>query len=231
MRFNLIAILVFVTFMTFAQEHFREPFIEVSGSAQMEVEPNEITLWIRLREFEENKTKTPLEKLDQDFLTALRSAGIDRKRLELADAGSNLSKLGKKDKDAFREKSYQLKITGAAELEKFLEKIEPVKVDQVKIIRVNHSEIEKLKLDLKVKALQAARGKAETLLKSVGTEIGKTLMVREWDNEPIQPFAQNANVYLKARDAAGITDIPEESDISFRKIQLRAQVTAQFEIK
>lgn len=215
---------------TFAQETFKgEHFIEVSGSAQMEIEPNEIFLFIRLREFEENRNKVQLEKLDQDFLAALKAAGIDKKNLTLADAGSKLGKLGRKDKDAFREKSYELKLTNAAELEKFLDKLEPVKVEQVSLTRLNHSDMEKFRTELKVKALQAAQTKAQTLLKSIGSDIGKPIMVREWDNEIIQPMGdmRMANMVYKG----GIEAQAEEQQVEFKKMKLRAQITAQFEIK
>ncbi|HEU5290322.1 MAG TPA: SIMPL domain-containing protein, partial [Cyclobacteriaceae bacterium] len=139
--------------------------------------------------------------------------------------GSRLDKLTKKEKDAFREKTYQLKLTSAAELEKFLTKLEPVKVDYVDVTRLHHSDFEKIKLELKVKALQIAKVKAETLLKSIGAEIGKPIMVREIDYEPYQPQMRAANMMVRG-------DMPgEESQIGFRKIRLQAQVTAQFEIK
>lgn len=229
MRFTWILMFLMVAAVTLrAQEGFKgEHFIEVSGTAQMEVEPNEITVFIRLREFEENKQKTNLEKLDQDFLAALKNAGIDKKRLELYGVGSKLEKLGKKEKDAFREKSYQIKLTGGAELEKFLEKLEPVKVEQVNIIKIHHTELEKLKLDLKIKALQAAKAKADALIKSIGGEIGKTLMVREWEEHVPGPMVANAMYRMEA----GAGDMAQEDATSFRKIQLRSQVTAQFEIK
>ncbi|HYG20178.1 MAG TPA: SIMPL domain-containing protein [Ohtaekwangia sp.] len=234
MRLTMITLFLLGTMSAFAQEGFTgfkgEHFIEVSGTAEMEIEPNEITLLIRLREFEENKQKVQLEKLDQDFLAALKNAGIDRKRLELADAGSKLSKLGRRDKDAFREKSYQLKLTGAPELEKFLEKLEPVKVDQVTITRLHHTELEKLKMDLKIKALQAARTKAETLLKSINNEIGRTLMVREWEEQPIQPMMDMAaNVYMRKQEFSADGEAAETA--SFRKLRLKSHVAAQFEIK
>lgn len=231
MRLNILIILLFFASLpTFSQEVFKgEHFIEVTGSAEMEVEPNEIFLFIRLREFEENRAKVPLEKLDQAFLQAVKAANIDRKNLTLADAGSNLSKIRRKDKDAFREKSYELKLTSAAELEKFLEKIEPVKVDRLDLTRLHHTDMEKFKIDLKVKALQAAQTKASTLLKSIGSEIGKPLMVRDWDQDPIQPLPQaRANVMYKAELADA--DMTEEQ-VAFRKLKLRAQITAQFEIK
>ena len=219
-----------VSMGAYAQEVFKgEHFIEVTGTAETEIDPNEITLNIRLREFEENKSKVALEKIDQDFLNALKAAGIDRKRLTLADAGSRLSKLGKRDKDAFREKTYEVVLTSASELEKFLEKIEPVKVDLIRITRVHNTELEKHKLDLKVKALQVAKSKAETLIRSIGSELGKPLMVREWDQDPVHPMPLEPNVYMKAQ--ANDMALEAEPAMTFRKIRLRSQVSAQFEIK
>ena len=92
MRANLL-IMIFLIAVTAAvgQEFVKqEHFIEVTGSAEMEVEPNEIFLFIRLKEFEENRAKVPLEKLDQQFLQAVKSANIDRKNLTIADGGSSL---------------------------------------------------------------------------------------------------------------------------------------------
>ncbi len=225
-----IILLLMASVTTFGQEVFKgEHFIEVTGSSEMEVEPNEIFLYIRLREFEENRAKVSLEKLDQEFLQALKAANIDRKNLTLADAGSTLDKIRRRDKDAFREKSYELKLTSAAELEKFLVKIEPVKVQQLDLTRLHHTDMEKFKIDLKVKALQAAQTKASTLLKSIGAEIGKPIMVRDWDQDPVQPLpqARMANVMYKAEGA----DMDVEEQVGFRKLKLRAQITAQFEIK
>ena len=225
----LVVLLLIIPFVGMAQEGFKgEHFIEVTGKAEMEIEPNEIFVVTRLKEFEENKQKTSLEKLDKDFFNALKEAGIDRKRVELADVGSKLGKIGKRDKDSFREKSYQIKLTSGQELEKFLEKLEPVKVDMVDIVKLSHSDLEKMRTDLKIKALQTAKVKAEALLKSIGSEVGKTLMVRDWDMEPVQPMMQ-----MKAqRFEGGVMDQEDQPDpIAFRKIKLQSQITAQFEIK
>ncbi len=206
-----------------------EHFIEVAGTAFQEVEPNEIFFIVRLKEFEENREKTSLEKLDKDFLNALKEAGIDRKRLELADVGSSIGKIGRKDKDAFREKTYQIKLTSASELEKLIEKLNPVKVDLADIIKLSHSDLEKIRMELKAKALQAAKTKAEYLLKSIGSEIGKPLMVRDWD-EPAQPMMEYANVRMM-KNLDGELAQEQAPQIGFRKIKLQAQITAQFEIK
>ncbi len=232
MRFNIaILFFLFASVVALGQDVFKgEHYIEVTGSAEMEVEPNEIFLFIKLKEFEENRSKVALEKLDKQFLDAVKAANIDRKNLTLADAGSTLDKIRRRDKDAFREKSYEVKLTSAAELEKFLEKIEPVKVYQLDLTRLHHTDMEKFKIDLKVKALQAAQSKASTLLKSIGAEIGKPIMVRDWDQDPVQPLPQvRANVMYKTESMAA--DGMEEQQTAFRKLRLRAQITAQFAIK
>jgi hypothetical protein len=218
--------------VVFAQEGFKgEHFIEVTGTAKQELEPNEIYLSVQLREFEENRDKVMLEKLDKDFWDAIKNAGIDKKNVTLANAGSQIGKLGRKDKDAFREKTYQVKLTSAAELSKFLEKIEPVKTNLVSITKLGHTDLEKIKLDLKVKALQAAKAKADVMVKAIGAETGKPLMIREFDNY-YQPMDMTANVMVRqAYNQAGLENQAEEDPTAFRKITLQAQVTAQFEIK
>ena len=113
---------------------------------------------------------------------------------------------------------------------RILESLEPVKVDQLDLTRLHHTDMEKFKIDLKVKALQAAQSKASTLLKAVNAEIGKPIMVRDWDQDPVQPLPQaRANVMMYKNAEA--MDMVEEEQIGFRKLKLRAQITAQFEIK
>jgi uncharacterized protein len=224
---RLIAIpFLLLPFLLTAQETFKEHFIEVTGTAEREIEPNEIYVVVRLKEFEENRQKTSLENLEKDFYNAVKNAGIDRKRVELAGAGSDLEKFRRKDKEAFREKTFQIKLTSAAELEKFIENLSPVKVDSMDIIRLHHTDYEKFKLELKIEALKIAKSKAETLLQSIGAEIGKPLMVRDFDFP--QPYMEmTANVRsFKMQDQA-----QAEQPIGFRKIKMQAQITAQFEIK
>jgi uncharacterized protein YggE len=231
-RILFVALVLFSTVAFAQQELFRgEHFIEVSGNAQQEIEPNEIYVRISLLEFEENRAKIALEKLDKDFLDALKNAGIDKKRLELATVGADLGKLGRKDKDSFREKVYQLKLTSGTELTTLVEKLSTVKVNDIAVTRVSHSELEKLRLDLKIKALQAARDKADALAKSIGASIGAPLMIREFENNPF-PMVEVANFRVRTQAYDGAYNgAAAEEPTAFRKITIQAQVTAQFLIK
>lgn len=226
---NLIAIaLLLIPFGLAAQDTSKEPFIEVTGTAYREIEPNEIYVQIRLKEFEENRQKTALEKLEKEFYDAMKKAGIDRKRIELADVGSDLEKFRRKDKEAFREKTFQIKLANATELERFIQALSPVKVDAVDITRLHHSDYEKIKLELKIEALKAARSKAEALLQSIGSSVGKPLIVRDFDFG--QPYMETANVVLR-KSAMATSDMPPEETTAFRKIKMQAQITAQFGIE
>lgn len=229
MRYRLILIaLLLAPVSLLAQENFKEPFIEVTGTAYREIEPNEIFVTIRIKEFEENRQKTSLETLEKEFFNAVRAAGIDRNRVELADAGSDLGKFRRKDKEAFREKTFQIKLTSARELERFIETLSDVKVDSVNITRLHHTDYEKLKLELKIEALKAARAKAEALVQSIGAEVGKPLMIRDFDfAQPYMEMNANVRMYKATADMAQAAEDP----IAFRKIKMQAQITAQFEIR
>lgn len=210
----------------FAQENVQKNFIEVTGTAYREIEPNEIYVMIWLKEFEENRQKTSLEKIEKDFYNAVKQAGIDRKRVELAGAGSDLDKFRRNDKESFREKIFQIKLTSGQELDKLIDELSPVAVDSLNVTRLHHSDYEKIKLDLKVEALKQAQAKAQTLLQAIGAELGKPLMVRDFDFP--QPYMEmNANVrMMKMNSDGGMAEEP----IAFRKIKMNAQITAQFEI-
>ena len=199
----------------------------MTGTAYREIEPNEIYVMIWLKEFEENRQKTPLEKIEKDFFNAIKQAGIDRKRVVLAGAGSDMENFRRKDKESFREKIFQIKLTSGQELDKLIDELSPVAVDSLNVTRLHHSDYEKIKLDLKVEALKAAQAKAQTLLGAIGAEIGKPLMVRDFDFP--QPYMEmNANVRMMKMDSEGGM---AEDPIAFRKIKMNAQITAQFEIK
>lgn len=225
-RLIILPFFIFPLFLS-AQETFKEPFIEVTGTAFREIEPNEIYVMIRLKEFEENRQKTSLEKLEKDFYNAVKEAGIDRKRVELADAGSGLEKFRRRDKEAYREKTFQIKLTSAAELETFIKKLSGVKIDSVDLTRLHHSDYEKLKLELKVEALKEARSKAAVLVQAIGSAIGKPLMIRDFDfHQPYMEMKTNVVMRNMEGDQGG-----GQEPIGFRKIRMQAQITAQFEIR
>lgn len=60
-------------------------YIEVIGSAETDIDPNIIVLSVQLREYDENKEKVTLDKIEVDFNMALTKSKILKENVRLAD--------------------------------------------------------------------------------------------------------------------------------------------------
>jgi hypothetical protein len=98
-----VSILTVTSFI--AQAQTETPYIEVLGSAEMEVTPNIIVLAIRLKEYEENKEKVLLEKIDRDFLAAVSKSKIDKDKISLSNVRMDAFQQKRRDRDYHAEKT------------------------------------------------------------------------------------------------------------------------------
>ena len=57
------------------------PYIEVTGSAEMEIIPDEIYITVVVTERYDGKNKITIEKLESDMFAALKNIGIDPKNI------------------------------------------------------------------------------------------------------------------------------------------------------
>lgn len=205
-------------------ESCEKNFISMVGTSDMEVAPDIIAVVFTLREFEENKQKITLELLEAQFQQAIRKSNIALTRLTLADVGANLLKTNRREKDIFREKQIEIVFTNANELENCFQQLSDVKIGGAMIKEINHSDIDSLKQELRIRATQAAKGNAERVLKSIGSSLGRVNYVTEtW--APIVPTVWDLNPsYLSSSNVA------DNSNRSFRKMKLTSSVICRFEI-
>ncbi|MCU0444761.1 MAG: SIMPL domain-containing protein [Microscillaceae bacterium] len=202
--------------------------INVTGTAEMEVVPNEIFVGIILRERMVNREKLSIESQEEKMKTELKNAGFDLKNLSLADAGANFSRLRGGKKDVIASKRYTLKVATVEELNKAFDIFDKLDIQEADVLRVHHTEMEKYRKEIKIKAIQAAKVKAEYLLEAIGEKLGKPLEIVELDDyNDISPVFRNqtANVNYY-QDAVAASEA-----INFQKIKIRYSVKAKFEIK
>ena len=96
-----------------------QPYLEVTGSADTLVTPNEIFIRTLISE-KDNKDKTSLEELEAKMFAALKSLGIDvEKNLMTNDMMSNYKSYLFKSKDIIKAKQYVLKAGDAVLLKVF----------------------------------------------------------------------------------------------------------------
>jgi uncharacterized protein YggE len=204
-------------------------YIIVRGSAESEVTPDIIIISIRLREYEENKQKVTLDKIESDFTSAVTKSKINKDRIVLSDISINSVQQRRRDRDFYAQKTYNINFSKTEDVLTFLENLKSVKIDYLDIAKLSHTEIEKYRLEIKIEALKAAEKKADALLNSVGAKRGKPLLIDESPSEVTdwRPRNMDSNALYKIVDneTLGISEIP------LKKIKLRFEILARFEIE
>ncbi|HNW52408.1 MAG TPA: SIMPL domain-containing protein [Prolixibacteraceae bacterium] len=226
--FTLLFVLAFV--FTYAQDtkNFIDlNYIEVTGKAEMEVAPDEIFIQIFINE-SDYKGKQTLEILERNMLKKLQEIGIDlKKEFAVNDISSNFKDYWIKKTDIFTSKQYQVIVHTAPMAGRVFRELEGLGISNISIEKVDNSEIEKFKKEVKVKAIQAAKEKAESLSGAIGQTIGKAIYIRE--SEPLYAPVM-ANTMMKARGME-LDASYTEPDIEFEKIKLEYSVDVYFELK
>lgn len=230
----LLTLLVILPFCSRSQEPApgkETPAIEVIGTGEMEIVPDEIYIAFTLKERYDGKTKIAIEDQEKELKKRLIKLGIDLKDLQLADATSDFIKIRRKKSDVIASKDYLLKVKTTAEIARVFELLDEIDAFNANIERVNHSQLENYKNEVKMAAIKAAKEKATNLLAAIGETIGKPLLIQERETyEDFQPMRKMGAVAMMAvaKDEAPEEALPE---ISFQKIKLKYTVFARFAIK
>ena len=93
-----------------AQEPQKEkPFIEVVGTGEMEIIPNEIYISFTLKERMDGKNKITIESQEAEMKKQLQKAGFNLDKLSLADASADYVTVKRKNKEVLASKNYLMK--------------------------------------------------------------------------------------------------------------------------
>ncbi len=207
--------------------------IEVTGRAEQEIVPDEIYFNITLKEYlADNKEKVGIDKLERELQNAVKKVGIEAENLQI----QNISSYNywywkqKKAKDFLASKQYRIKLSELGMINQLLEYLDPKGIQSTNIAEYSHSEIEKYRKDLKIKALQAAKEKATYMVESIGEQLGGVLEIQEIGDgyQPPMPYARNAKVMMMSEAQE---DMAVAEDIDFQTIKLQYEVRASFRIQ
>lgn len=200
-----------------------KPYIEVIGTAEQEIVPDEIYLKIVLQE-KDSKGKSTVESQEKVMMTALQQAEIEvEKQLRIQDAVSDLKTYWLKGNTVVARREYVLLLPDAGKLGKVFRELERLEISNVSVQKVSHSRLKEFRLQVKVAAIQAARQKAERLAGAIQQRIGHAIYIQEMEWEP-RPYFSNVAVRT-VENAAG-----EEGNVEFEKIRLQASVRVCFEL-
>ena len=230
-----IFILTLVSLSSFAQvgtkNSIEQNYIEVTGEAEMEIDPDEIYIQIIINE-KEYKGNKSLEEIEKEMIRKLEELDIDvSEDLLIKDMVSNFRKYWIVGSAINFMKEYQLIVDKANTAGLVFRELESVGISNISIEKIEHSEIEKYRREVKVKAIKEAREKAVSLTEAIDQETGKAIFIQEMNRPVYRTMEKKAaglsNIVVKGYGTTEQT-APE---IEFEKIKLEYSIMVRFELK
>lgn len=220
-------------------------FIDVTGTSETEIVPDEIFVTIIIKERFEGKEKVTLEKQETDLKAALSELGIALSNLSLNDANADYRKVKAGKKDLIAQKSFLLKLNDVSSLDKVYKKLDAQNVEDAFISKLNHSKLQEYAKENRVKAIKAAKDKVDYLLSSVGQTAGKPYQIDEVENSIYNtPYNSYGGYnYYSRGGRGGMSNMVQSfnsnvsydegsgsGDITFTKIKIKASYYVKYEI-
>ncbi len=241
--------LVFTTLLFAQNQTFTQPgcypfpkTIAVTGSAEMEVIPDEIYVQVDLREYKKRgEDKVELEKIKTEFLASCKTVGIADNDIAVASYDgynmSNIWRRRKKDPELLSSISYQLKFNNTKTIDALVNRLDDEATNNFSIIKTSHSKITEYRKQLKIMAVKAAKEKATYLSESVNEQLGAAINItepEEYVSSDVQSGRYKSNVSLYEKvTVKGVMDPYGVNDygIDYRKLKLRFEVKILYALK
>ena len=145
-----------------AQESERR-YIEVTGSSEIEVVPDEIHLLIQIKEYwkeefvpkskpEDYKTKVPLEWIEKDLRRVLSRAGISDEAIRVQEIGDYWRQKGK---EFLIGKQLDIRFTDFEKINAVIKKIDTKGIESMRIGELKHKDLPNYRKQGKIEALKA----------------------------------------------------------------------------
>lgn len=223
----MIAILALPGIAVSQTNFLNQNYIEVQGKATIKVVPDQIYLRIQISEKE--KTRSNLEVKEREMIKRLKDLGIDvSKELTIKDLASNFSPKIFSDDNIVISKVYILLVHDAATANKVISKMKDLEISNIKVDHLDHTKITDFKKECSIKAIVAAKTKAETLTQAIGQTVGRALYVEELPMMNVM-LSQSQNYRYKAEVGNGYEKL--ETDLEYDEITVEYVIMTRFELK
>ena len=208
-------------------------FIEVTGSSELEIDPDEIRFEIGIEEywqeefekrteFKDYKTKVPIAEIESQLLADLAKIGILKESITVKEVGNYWRNRGK---EFMISKQLEITLFDFRKVEEITATINTRGINYMLIKELKNKNMTEYRKQVKIEALKAAKVKAAYLLESLGKQVGDVISITELTERNDFGGSQNAlsNVVMATPDISGIENI--------KKIKLRYEMKVKFEIK
>ncbi len=208
-------------------------YIEVTGTAEMEVIPDLIYLHIVISEKDKKGNKS-VELQESQLMRELKEIGIDiENKISVISYSSTYIRYFFKKNDVEKTKEYELLLTKASDIAPVYSKLDELDVSNISIAKLDHSKMDSLKQDTKIEAIKAAKEKASLYTKTIGQSIGRALHILE-QNALISQHAllgTNTNILIRGYASKSLEKQAIKNPINLKKIHINASVLTRFELQ
>jgi uncharacterized protein YggE len=228
----------FLIFFAHAQtvdNTIKQRTINVTGSAELQITPDEIYVQVELREYnKKNGDKVDIDAIRNKFLTAVKSMNIaDSDVVVQGYSGWDgnywyYQKNKKKNPDMKAGITYEVKVKKVDDMDKLVDKLDDEATQNFYISRTSHSNMDSIKKELKIQAVKAAKAKAVYLAAALGENVGQALTINEPNEASNYPRPMYANMAMKAQAA---DEVAPAINADFKKIKIQYDVNIIFELK
>lgn len=209
------------------QAQTNERYIEVTGTSEIEIVPDEIHYLIEIREYfkeefdgkskpEEYRTKVPLAEIEQGLREALANSGIPQNAIRTQEIGDYWRQQGQ---DFMVSKKFDITLTDFNQINEIVKRIDTKGIHTMRIGELENNDMPAYHQKGKIEALKAARRKATYLVEALGKRLGEVIRIVEKDSGYASPFAQSN---VMSSDAASFDN--------FRTIKKNYSMLVRFEI-
>lgn len=209
------------------QAQTNERYIEVTGTSEIEIVPDEIHYLIEIREYfkeefdgkskpEEYRTKVPLSEIEQGLRGVLAEAGIPQNAIRTQEIGDYWRQQGQ---DFLVSKKFDITLTDFNQINEIVKRIDTKGIHTMRIGELENNDMLAYHQKGKIEALKAARRKATYLVEALGKRLGEVIRIVEKDSGYASPFAQSN---VMSSDAASFDN--------FRTIKKNYSMLVRFEI-
>jgi len=221
----LLAVSLGATCQTGEKNFIDQPYIEITGKAEMEVSPDLFNIRIIISE-EDSKNKISVAEQEQKMVQVLEKMDIDvNKDLLVKDITSEFKKYIIAGKEIILHKEYLLILRDPSLVPRTFTELEKTGISNIVIMSAESSHFAELRKEVRINAIKAAKEKAKYLSEAIDQETGKALYIQEI-NQDFLPRYSNT-ILMRAK----IADDSDEAVFEFEKIKIEYSVLCRFELK
>ena len=201
-----------------------QPYIEVSGRAEVEVVPDKIYVQITIDG--DSKGQETVLQQEKEMVQRFDALGIDvEKKLVVQELFNSALKSNK----VTTFKMYRLEVNSATQLAHVFQALQAIGIAQAEIESVDVSNKKELIQKIRAEAAQNARQNALVLANALGQELGKALYVQDYSTSPYEYMNMSTRDYAVSE----VREVVAEAApvLEFQKVTLNSSVRVRFLLK